>query len=37
VIESLVQVCLPKGLGLNGMIHKVIVKCGQITCTSMNA
>jgi len=37
VIKSLVQVGLPKGLDQNGIIHWVLFKCGQITCTSMYA
>jgi hypothetical protein len=35
VIESLVQVCLPRSIGQKGMIHLVPAKCGQITCTGM--
>ena len=34
---SLVQVCLPKSIGQNGMMLKIPGKCGQITCTSMSA
>jgi hypothetical protein len=37
VIKSLVQVCLPKSIGQNGMINYVPAKCDQITCTNMFA
>jgi hypothetical protein len=32
-MESLVQVCLPKSVGQNGIIYYVPAKCEQITCT----
>ena len=35
VNRLLVQICLPKGVGQNGMIHYVPAKCVQITYTSM--
>ena len=37
MIESLVQVILPKSIGENVMVHVVPAKCDQITCTSMSA
>jgi len=36
-MESLVQVCLPKSIGENGMIHYVPAECDQITCSGMSA
>jgi hypothetical protein len=35
--KSLLQVCLPKSIGQNGMIHLVLAKCDQITSTSKSA
>jgi hypothetical protein len=37
VIESLAQVCLPRSIGMIGVIYWVPVKCNLITCTSMAA
>jgi len=33
--KSHVQVCLPEGVGQNGMIHYVSAKCDQITCLTI--
>ena len=32
VEKSLVQVCLTKSVGQNGMLHYVPAKCDQVTC-----
>ena len=37
VINSPVQVCLPKNIGHNGLMHLVPAKCDKITCTSISA
>ena len=37
VMESLVQVCLPRSTGQKGVIHVVPASCIQITFTSMSA
>jgi len=37
VIKLLVQVCLPKIVGQNGLIHYVAAMCERITCTIMSA
>ena len=37
MIEALVNLCLPKSIGQNGMIHYVPEKCEIFTCASKSA